>query len=61
MRWLMPSVTLRRAMWADACVTSGLGVLQLAGGAALAARLGLPEPLVWATGLFMLVYVATLL
>jgi hypothetical protein len=61
MMWLMPSLTLRRAMWADAFISSGLGVLQLAGGAALATRLGLPQPLVWATGLFMLVYVATLL
>jgi hypothetical protein len=61
MTWLMPFLTLRRALWADAFVSSGLGVLQLAGGAALAARLGLPQPLVWATGLFMLVYVATLL
>lgn len=61
MHWLMPSLALRRALWADAFVSGGAGLLQLAGGASLAARLGLPEPLVWATGLFMLLYVATLL
>jgi hypothetical protein len=61
MHGLMPSLTLRRALWADAFVSAGAGLLQLAGGAALAARMGLPEPLVWATGLFMLLYVATLL
>ena len=61
MQWLIPSVALRRALWADVLVSGGLGLMQLIGGASLAALLGLPEPLVWGTGLFMLVYVATLL
>lgn len=61
MLWLMPSLTLRRALWTDAVVSGSGGLLQLAGGAALAALLGLPNPLVWGTGVFMLAYVAALL
>lgn len=56
----LPSLTLRRALMADAAVSTGAGLLQTAGGAALVSLFGLPQPLMLGSGLFMLVYAATL-
>ncbi len=49
---------LRNVLWADAASCFGSGGLQLLGGAALAHLLNLPQALLTATGLFMLVYAA---
>jgi hypothetical protein len=59
-RTLMPSRSLRHALTADAVVSGGCGLLQLAGGAGLAALLGLSAPLLQATGVFLLGYAALL-
>jgi len=57
---LLPSPTLRRALWADAAVSGAAGALQLAGGDALAAAFGLPASLALASGIFLLGYAAML-
>jgi hypothetical protein len=57
---IAPLPTLRHALRADAAVSSSLGLLQVAGGSALVALLGLPQALVLGSGLFMLVYVVAL-
>lgn len=57
---LLPSSTLRAALWADALVSGAAGALQLAGGDALAAALGLPASLSLASGVFLLGYAAML-
>ena len=49
---------LRNVLWADAASCLGSGALQLAGGAALAQLLNLPQALLVATGAFLLVYAA---
>ena len=49
---------LRNVLWADAASCLGSGALQLAGGAALAQLLNLPQVLLVATGAFLLVYAA---
>jgi hypothetical protein len=58
MSFIAPSPTLRHALWADAAISVGAGLLQAAGGAALVALLGLPQPLLLGSGLFMLAYAA---
>jgi hypothetical protein len=58
---LIPNPTLRWALRSDAAVSGAAGAVQLASGAGLAAALGLPAALVWATGLFMPLYAAALL
>lgn len=57
---LLPSSTLRAALWTDAIVSGGAGALQLAGGDALAAAFGLPASLSLASGVFLLGYAAML-
>lgn len=57
---LLPSPTLRLALWTDAAVSGAAGALQLAGGDALAAAFGLPAPLSLASGVFLLGYAAML-
>lgn len=57
---LLPSPTLRMALWTDAIVSGAAGALQLAGGDALAAALGLPASLCLASGVFLLGYAAML-
>lgn len=57
---IVPSSTLRRALLADAAVSAGAGLLHTAGGAAAVSLLGLPQPLVLGSGLFMLAYAAAL-
>ena len=57
---LLPSSTLRRALWTDAAVSGAAGALQLAGGDTLAAAFGLPAPLSLASGVFLLGYAAML-
>jgi hypothetical protein len=57
---LLPSPTLRMALWTDAAVSGAAGVLQLAGGDALAAAFGLPASLSLASGVFLLGYAAML-
>ena len=57
---LLPSPTLRRALWTDAAVSGAAGALQLAGGNALAAAFGLPAPLSLFSGAFLLGYAAML-
>lgn len=49
---------LRNVLWADAATCLATGLLQLAGGTALAQVLGLPQPLLTGTGLFLLAYAA---
>jgi hypothetical protein len=58
--FIAPSTPLRRALAADALTSGGAALLHLAGGASLAALLGLPQPLVFGSGLFMLAYAAVL-
>jgi hypothetical protein len=57
---LLPSPTLRMALWADAAVSGAAGTLQLAGGDTLAATLGLPASLSLSSGVFLLGYAAML-
>lgn len=57
---IAPSSSLRRALLADAAVSAGAGLLQTAGGAVVVSLLGLPQPLVLGSGLFMLAYAAVL-
>jgi hypothetical protein len=57
---LLPSSTLRMALWTDAAVSGAAGALQLAGGDALAAALGLPDSLSLYSGVFLLGYAALL-
>jgi hypothetical protein len=57
---LLPSPTLRMALWTDAAVSASAGALQLAGGDALAATFGLPASLSLASGVFLLGYAAML-
>lgn len=57
---LLPSSTLRAALWTDAIVSGGAGALQLAGGDALAAVFGLPVSLPVYSGVFLLGYAAML-
>jgi hypothetical protein len=57
---LLPSPTLRMALWTDAAVSGAAGALQLAGGDALAAAFGLPDLLSLASGVFLLGYAALL-
>jgi hypothetical protein len=49
---------LRYVLWADAASCLATGALQLAGGGALAQLLNLPQPLLTATGVFMVAYAA---
>jgi hypothetical protein len=57
---LLPSSTLRAALWTDAVVSASAGALQLAGGDALAAAFGLPPSLHLYSGVFLLAYAALL-
>src|SRR5688572_10556003 len=57
---LLPSPTLRMALWTDAAVSGAAGALQLAGGDALAALFGLPVSLSLPSGVFLLAYAAML-
>ena len=57
---IAPSPTLRHALLADAVVSGSAGLLQVAGGAAVVSLFGLPQALVFGSGLFMLAYAATL-
>lgn len=57
---LLPSPTLRMALWTDAAVSGAAGALQLAGGDALAATLGLTAALTLPSGVFLLGYAAML-
>jgi hypothetical protein len=57
---IAPSPTLRHALLADAVVSGGAGLLQVAGGAAVVSLFGLPQTLVLGSGLFMLAYAAAL-
>lgn len=57
---LLPSSTLRTALWTDAAVSGAAGALQLAGGDALAAQFGLPPALSLGTGAFLIGYAAML-
>lgn len=57
---LLPSSTLRAALWTDAVVSGGAGALQLAGGDTLAAAFGLPPSLYLYSGVFLLGYAAML-
>jgi glucose dehydrogenase len=54
------SPTLRLALLADAVVSATAGLVQVAGGAPLSSLLGLPASLLSWSGLFMLVYAASL-
>lgn len=58
--FLLPSSTLRRALWADAAVSGAAGALQLAGGATFAMTAGLPASLTLPSGVFLLAYAAML-
>lgn len=49
---------LRRVLWADALSGSGTAVLHLALAGSLSALLGLPGPLLSASGILLLLYVA---
>jgi hypothetical protein len=60
MSLIAPSRTLRHALVADATISAGAGLLQVAGGATAVSLLGLPQPLVLGSGLFMLAYAAAL-
>lgn len=57
---LLPSPTLRVALWTDAGVSGAAGALQLAGGSTLAAALALPATLCLASGAFLVGYAALL-
>jgi hypothetical protein len=57
---IAPSATFRHALLADAVVSGGAGLLQVAGGAAVVSLFGLPQALVLGSGLFMLAYAAAL-
>jgi hypothetical protein len=57
---LLPSSTLRAALWTDAVVSASAGALPLAGGDALAAAFGLPPSLHLYSGVFLLAYAALL-
>jgi hypothetical protein len=54
------SASLRLALRSDAAVSTAAGLLQTAAGGALTSMLGLPSPLLWWSGLFMLVHAASL-
>ena len=55
---IQPSLLLRRAIQADALVTGAVALLQTFGGGMLAPLLGLPEPLLRETGLFLIAWMA---
>ena len=55
---IQPSLLLRRAIQADAIVTGAVALLQAFGAGMLAPLLGLPEPLLRETGLFLIAYTA---
>jgi hypothetical protein len=60
MSLIAPSRTLRHALIADAIISGGAGLLQVAGGTTVVSLLGMPPSLVLGSGLFMLVYAAAL-
>lgn len=61
MNTLAPSSLLRTALVLDALGSGPVALLQLAGGAALAERTGIPQDVLYGTGLFLVGYVALLL
>ena len=58
---ILPSPWLRRALWLDVAASTGLALLQLAGGERLARWTGLPQALLLETALFMLAWGLALL
>ncbi|MBP6903301.1 MAG: hypothetical protein KBC73_24645 [Burkholderiaceae bacterium] len=58
---ILPSLWLRRALWLDVAASAAVALLQLAGGARLAAATGLPAALLLETALFMLAWGLALL
>lgn len=60
MTTFVPSAFLRSVLLLDAIGTASVAMLQLVGGEPLAVRTGLPEALLYGTGVFMLVYAAAL-
>jgi hypothetical protein len=57
---ITPSASLRLALRCDAAFSAATGLLQASAADALAALLGLPQPLLSWTGWFMLAYAASL-
>lgn len=60
MTTLVPSTLLRAALVLDAIGTGAVALLQLGGLEAVARRTGIPEDLLYGTGIFMVGYVALL-
>ena len=61
MRSIHPSPLLKGALNADALVSGAVAALQLLGGQSLASWLALPQPLLTATGAFLVAYAIFLL
>lgn len=61
MRNIQPSPLLKAALTADALVSGAVAALQLIGGQSLASWLALPQPLLTATGAFLVAYAVVLL
>jgi hypothetical protein len=56
MSTIQPSSLLKKALIADAVVTGGVALLQVADSTFLSGLLSLPEPLVFESGLFLVAY-----